>query len=424
MNWLKKIFSGSGSGAEESLRLEDVDAWLDDKEAAVGWEESLSGLYRRLEEQAEELSGDLSLLASAEPDPSTPPRLLRAGLAARGEVVKQMGSLQEKIDPPRKRDLESASEHHWALVKGLERTATTFGRAQRYVAALFPKSLEAINSDLGQISRTLVDLEEVIGRRRRLSEEIWYSKELAEELQKGFAAMESLKEKLAGEEEHLARTSARLREYEQREKSLAASDTGRRAEELKAILEEKRREKTKTEEELRSLISPLTKALGRITKQSSSERIRLEHGEVFLNLLNSPAQVSSAEIDGSLRELRSHLAALGLKDRKKEKVVDHIDQLISKRSLELARSRHFALTEEIESLEGQYRESSKEALHLRESISQDKRTLRSLEGAAEQSRRELLQLEERMRSKQSELKERLTRIAGREMHLDLSKRSG
>ena len=424
MNWLKKIFSGSGSGAEEGLRLEDVDAWLDDKEAAVGWEESLSGLYRRLEEQAEELSGDLSLLASAEPDPSTPPRLLRAGLAARGEVVKQMGSLQEKIDPPRRRDLESASEHHWALVKGLERTATTFGRAQRYVAALFPKSLEAINSDLGQISRTLVDLEEVIGRRRRLSEEIWYSKELAEELQKGFAAMESLREKLAGEEEHLARTSARLREYEQREKSLAASDTGRRAEELKAILEEKRREKTKTEEELRSLISPLTKALGRITKQSSSERIRLEHGEAFLNLMNSPAQVSSAEIAGSLRELRSHLAALGLKDRKKEKVLDHIDQLISKRSLELARSRHFALAEEIESLEGQHRESSKEALHLRESISQDKRALRSLEGAAEQSRRELLQLEERMRSKQSELKERLTRIAGREMHLDLSKRSG
>ena len=165
MNWLKKIFSGSGSGAEESLRLEDVDAWLDDKEAAVGWEESLSGMYRRLEEQAKELSGDLSFLASAEPDPSTPPRLLRAGLAARGEVVKQMGSLQEKIDPPRKRDLESASEHHWALVKGLERTATTFGRAQRYVAALFPKSLEAINSDLGQISRTLVELEEVIGRR-------------------------------------------------------------------------------------------------------------------------------------------------------------------------------------------------------------------------------------------------------------------
>src|SRR5690606_28207708 len=127
------------------------------------------------------------------PDPSTPPKLLRAGLAARGEVVKQMESLEEKIDPPRKMDLQSASEQHWALVKGLERTVTTFGRAQRYVAAIFPKSLESINSDLGQISRTLVELEEMIGKRRKLSEEIWYSKELAEELGKGLVAIDSLK---------------------------------------------------------------------------------------------------------------------------------------------------------------------------------------------------------------------------------------
>ena len=44
---------------------------------------------------------------------------------------------------------------------------TTFGRAQRYVAALFPKNIESINSDLTQISRLLVDLEEEIGKKRR-----------------------------------------------------------------------------------------------------------------------------------------------------------------------------------------------------------------------------------------------------------------
>ncbi len=426
MNWLKKIFAGSTSEAKESLRLEDVISWLEEKEATTRWEESLSGIYRQLDDQAKELSEDISLLASAEPDPSTPPKLLRAGLAARGEVVKQMESLQEKIAPPRKRDLESASEHHWALVKGLERTVTTFGRAQRYVAALFPKSLESINSDLGQTSRALVDLEEVIGKRRKLSEEIWYSKELAGELEKGLAAIDSLKRKLAGEEEHLASTSARLKENEERSKSLAASDVGKRTEELKRSLEEKKREKIQTEEELRALISPLTKALGRITKQSSSDRISLEHGEVFLQLLNNPApaQVSDTEIAGSLAELRAHLAALGLKDRKKEKVLDHIDQLIGKRSLELARSRHFSLAEEIESLEGQLKESSKEALALKDSISQDKKSLRTLEAAVEQSREDLLALEERMSSKQSELVERLTRIAGKEMSLILPERSG
>ena len=39
MNWLRKIFSGSEAG--ESLRLEDVISWLEDKETSAGWEESL-----------------------------------------------------------------------------------------------------------------------------------------------------------------------------------------------------------------------------------------------------------------------------------------------------------------------------------------------------------------------------------------------
>ncbi len=420
MNWLKKIFSGSGSKEGESLRLEDVISWLEEREASTGWEESLSRIYRQLEEQAKELSEEVSALASAEPDPSTPPKLLRAGLAARGEVVKQMESLEEKIAPPRKKDLQSASEHHWALVKGLERTVTTFARAQRYVAALFPRSQEGINSDLGQISRTLVELEEVIGKRRKLSEEIWYSKELAEELKKGMVSMASLKERLAGEEELLASTSALLKEHEEKAKSLAASETGRRTEELKKILEGKKREKSQTEEELRSLITPLTKALGRITKQSASDRISLEHEHVFLQLMNNPAQVSDTEIAGSLAELRAHLATLGLKDRKKEKVLDHIDQLIGKRSLELARSRHFSLSEEIEYLQGQLEESSKDELALRDSISQDKKSLRALEAAVEKSRKDLLLLEDKVNSNRSELKERLTRIAGKEMDLDLN----
>ena len=48
---------------------------------------------------AKGLSGDVSALISAEPDPSTPPKLLRAGLAARGELVKQMESMNEKLMP-------------------------------------------------------------------------------------------------------------------------------------------------------------------------------------------------------------------------------------------------------------------------------------------------------------------------------------
>ena len=425
MNWLKKIISGSGSNAKcESLRLDDVTSWLVKREILTGWEESLDGIYRHLEDQSKALTEDILSLAAAEPDPSTPPKLLRAGLAARGEMVKQMESLVEKIAPPRKLDLESTSEHHWSLVKGLERTVTTFGRAQRYVAALFPKSLESINSDLGQISRILVDLEEAISKRRKLQEEIWYSKELVNQLQKELEDIGSLNKKVSGEKDLFASISDRLKDHEERSKSLASSQDGIRNEELKKNIEDKKAEKSGMEEELRSLISPLTKALGRITKQSSSDRISLQRGEVFVQLMNSPAQVSDNDIAGSLEELRDHLATLGLKDRKKEKVLDHIDQLIRNRSLELARSRHFSLAEEIESLKSQLKESSKETLLLKESISADKKTLRILEATLDQSQKEIVVLEEKVSSNCSELKERLTRIAGNEIDLDLPQRRG
>ncbi len=192
MKWLKSIFPGSKvRGEAVSLPLLDINSWLEDRQRDSGFEECLGEIYDRLDAVAKGLSKDVSALISAEPDPSTPPKLLRAGLAARGELVKQMESMNEKLMPPKRRDIESTSQHHWALVKGLERTVTTFGRAQQYVGALFPKCLESINSDLTQLSRLLVELESEIAKRRKVQEEIWYSKELVERLQEELSGIRS-----------------------------------------------------------------------------------------------------------------------------------------------------------------------------------------------------------------------------------------
>jgi len=128
-------------------------------------------------------------------DRTTPPKLLRAGLAARGEVLKQMEALVERMGPPTGRDIDSASDHHWVMVKGLERTITTFGRAQRYAAALFPKEIESINAELSRISHLLVELEGVIGQRRAELEEIWYARELADSINEGMSLIAGLKER-------------------------------------------------------------------------------------------------------------------------------------------------------------------------------------------------------------------------------------
>ena len=368
---------------------------------------------------AKGLSKDVSALISATPDPSTPPKLLRAGLAARGELVKQMESMNEKLMPPKRRDIESASQHHWALVKGLERTVTTFARAQRYVGAIFPKCLESINSDLTQLSRQLVDLESEIAKRRKVQEEIWYSKELVERLQEELSGIDDLKKKVSENEESLTRARNKLSADEAELKRIAMSREGRKTEESKKILEEKKEVLSLTESELRDLVAPLTKALNRIMKQGSCERLSLQHKDIFQQLLSSPSQVSDEDIAGSLVELRGHLAALGLKDRKKEKILDHIDLLIKRRSLEDARSRYSTLEKEIKDLRQQLDESSREAVRLKDAMASGRKSIRSLEAALNQSQIDQTSLQEKARLDGSELKERLTRLAGKQIDIIL-----
>jgi len=387
LKWLRNFLGGKKAEEEAAiLPLAEINSWLEERGKESGFAERLNEIYGRMDDVAKVLSKDISALAMASADDGTPPKLLRAGLAARGEVLKQLATLSEKLMPPKKKDPDSAFQHHWTLVKGLERTVTTFGRAQRYVAALFPRNIESINTDLAQISRLLVDLEGEIGKKRRVAEESWYSRELAERLQKELSAIDELKKKAR----------------------------------LKRSLEKKKQDQSMAEDELADLIAPLTKALARIMKQGSSDRINLRHKNVLEQLLVSPSQVLDKDIAGSLEELRSHLATLGLKDKKKEKILDHIDLLIKRRSLENARARQANMEKEILDLESQIKESSREGHRLKEEMSQARKSNKSLDAALDQAEKDLASLEGKAASDELELEERLNRIAGRPIKLDLS----
>jgi len=321
-------------------------------------------------------------------------------------------------------DIESASEHHWTLVKALERSVTTFARAKSYAAALFPKSVESINSDLTKISRLLVELEEEIGKRRKELEGIWYSKELVASLDEGLSRIDDLRAKVKEDEEKLGELSASLAAMEAEQKRLAASEQGQRTEDLKRRLDQKRQELSQAEVELADLIAPLTKALSRIVKQGSSDRLSLQHEAVFEQLRTMPSQVQDSEIAGSLKELKGYLASLGLKDKKKEKTLGHIDLLIKKKSLQIARARHSQLEREIEELKDHLAESSHEALHLKDALSQTRKTIRSLKLSLDKNRRDLDALEEKAKRDEGELKERLGKLAESLVEIDLSRGKG
>ncbi|HOV52082.1 MAG TPA: hypothetical protein PKV83_03995, partial [Methanothrix sp.] len=272
-----------------------------------------------------------------------------------------------------------------------------------------------------RISHLLVELEGVIGQRRAELEEIWYAKELVDSIDEDLSLIADLKERAKKEEENLSGLQSSMAGMEEEQKRLAAGPEGKRIEELKKDIEQKREELRQAEAEMANLISPLNKALGRIMKRGSSDRLILQHSNVFEMLLTAPSKVADKDISGSLLELRSHLASLGLKDRKKEKTLDHIDLLITNRSLEKARSRQATLEKAIEEQDKLLSECSRDILMLKEKLSRNKKGLQRAKASLDEIHQSLRCMQEKVDQDTSELSDRLTRLSGKTVKVDLSR---
>jgi len=134
---------------------------------------------------------------------------------------------------------------------------------------------------------------------------------------------------------------------------------------VQKLLEQRQKELLRLEGEMLEMVAPLSKALTRIRKQESSNKLSLQNREIFEKLSTAPFEALEEDITGSLVELRSHMASLGLRDRKKEKTLEHIELLIDRKPLQALKSQHSDLLAEIKELEQGLIESCHDAVQLR-----------------------------------------------------------
>ena len=108
MKWLKTIFQREQPKNKIKIfQLSDLVPWLDGRCNSVEFEKSLEDINTRIKEVAESFSRDLNALKMAMPDEATPARLLKVGLAARVEVIKQLESLEKNLVSPKDKDIDA-----------------------------------------------------------------------------------------------------------------------------------------------------------------------------------------------------------------------------------------------------------------------------------------------------------------------------
>ena len=430
LKWLKKILQKNRSKEDDQaplapevpprLGLTEVKGWLEEKSYQPEFEKKVSDLYNQIETVAKTLLENLKELESVRPNQDAHPRLLKAGLASREKVVEQMAILCHKLTPPDKMDAHLVEEYHSGIIKHLENTVVKFGRSQRYMAFLFPEESNRLNSNLNQMAHILAELGDIISKRKKDLEIFIQSRDLATQLIEDQREINLLRKDISEDENRLSEIKNDENKLKKELDDWNHSAEGQKKEMLKEYLELRRRELYQVESGMAALISPLNKALSRMVKQDSSDRLNLKNREIFDLLSESPAKAPETDISESLLELRSNVDQLGLKDKIREKTLEHIDHLIQDKPLEAFKARHSEIKKEIVHLEHKLSESLQDAREFEERLHRTGEEAQQLQTRLHGFRKSLQVSEKRMSVNEVKLNKKIDEIAGRPMTIDLT----
>jgi hypothetical protein len=287
----------------------------------------------------------------------------------------------------------------------MERIGSKIRRAHRYAAALFPHEIEAISSDHSSLGRLLIELGEAIQEKQRERALCLEAGELASRALDGRARIEQMLREI--EKERIKLEEMRQRERQLEEDALSANSM----EPLKTSLEAKRCQLREVEMEVAKMVAPLSKALSRALKQNAREGLNLKHGETLEILSRSPHRALCYDLGPPLKELRSSLASLGLKEKMRDKVQESIDRILVEEAFWDLKARWLSTEREVLALERSLEERTRtgpdeELARLRDSrarleekFGEDAGLLRSLEEEAKENGTALQKMVEKIAGK-------------------------
>jgi hypothetical protein len=411
LGWLNKLLGEKPADASRQvnvsrpgLPISELDRWLGERMKECQIDEDILKIYSQLDMAARDLDVDIEKLRSASPPEGSPIRLIKAGLAAREAFCQQIQLLREKLQPPTESGIEQAVEQYQSIASHLSRTALKFGRAQSYAAVIFPDELKRINSDLARINQLLVDLEKKINFKQKEVKRL-------EELQGALLRfgddrrrIESLKRDIADDQAALAKLRDSGKRIEGELEGLLRGQDGQRRENLRQDLDSYRLERSEIEAEAAALISPLSKAIARMIKQDSIDRVTLQNRRVLEQLSGFPLDSLDMEISSALAELQENINLLGIKDKKREKTLKHLSYLIESKPLEVLGRRHRMLKDKVAELERRLKEGSLETDRLEDELIKIKSQITRRDAEILQSIDKLAGLEERAAQDGEELK--------------------
>ena len=355
LKWLNKIIGKETRQETPEIAFHELEDWVagELKADLDDFFKSAARIFAELEETKEQLVRDIGVFETAEP-PEMPPRVLKVGLAARDNIIRQINVLIDKINTPAM-DYSAIREFHATIDANLETTLEKSVKSHHSSRYLFPKEVGEVISDVRDVKKLLTKLKLLIDGKE---DQIGTFGEISGTIQ----SIKDIRDDITEHNSRIGNARSELNDFQHKSDDCAArleqlSDSAEWSSfvELETGLRRACEKRDDIETSVMDLFMPLNKAFKRMKKQDASGRHTLsaKQKESLDMCLKNPIEMNTSDVSDFMTGVCNLLEndVLGLKDKKRDKAMGQIKQIID--SFASKKDAHQSISSQISEIEDQ-----------------------------------------------------------------------
>jgi hypothetical protein len=348
LNWIDRLF-GKKEESPSQITFDELPEWLSAKSKKISTEigKNASSLFDDIGEAIDEIKESTASLEEAEPEGRFHLKMVKVATSNRDNMVRQVKMLLENITIPHAADVGTIVAFHESAVQTLTVCLENMMKSYQYTKLVFLEESKQVITDVNALGRLLNQLIEPVNNQKKVLDAIENASGLIKII-KNTTADAELKEKTIKED--LEKIALLKNEIEEKQKALALlenSEQWKRYANYRDELVLLENNAGKIESEIKGVISPLNKALGRLKQLSDSGRYALKpQSREDLNLcLSDPINVNPVFFAEFQNIVESGI--LNLAPEKTNKIIEQLGLIAS--SLGSLKKNYQALVMDIES---------------------------------------------------------------------------
>ncbi|MDD5473817.1 MAG: hypothetical protein PHU34_06670 [Candidatus Methanoperedens sp.] len=346
MNWIDRLFGKKESSPR--IKFEELPLWLEAKSKKIseGIGRQASSIYSDIDGALSKIKESTTLLEEAEPEGRFHLKMVKVATTNRDNMARQVRMLLENITIPQAADVKSVAGFHENAIQTLTVCLENMMKSYQYTKLVFIEESKQVIADVNALGRLLNELIEPVNTQKNVLDAIENARSIIKNIKNISSDIEIGEKAITEYGERIALLNKELEGKQTALTRLRDSESWKQYNNYKDELVLLEINAGKKEAEIKGLISPLNKALGRLKQLSDSGRYTLKPEiKEGLNLcLLSPLNVAS----GFFIEFQNIAASgvLNMNTERTNKLMEQIQNVVS--SLNSSKEEYLALVKDIE----------------------------------------------------------------------------